>query len=104
MSHFYRRCNCDAEPEAVPAPAPPPAAAADEPPFDARDIVVPSPDQICASCECWGEGGRWIEPWDDQTAKDTLRRIYAKWTGTQDRPRAPDVDDGKQSDSDRGAT
>lgn len=60
------------QPAAAAAPA-----AASSPGYS---TFVPSAEQICASCDRWGVENRWIEPWDDAAAQQTLHRIYDKWT------------------------
>jgi hypothetical protein len=42
--------------------------------------LVPCADEICPSDVPWGEGDRWIEPWEDEAAADTVELLLAHWT------------------------
>jgi hypothetical protein len=38
-------------------------------------LRLPAADDICLPGQAWGEGGRWIEQWDNGSARDTVREI-----------------------------
>jgi hypothetical protein len=44
-----------------------------------KKLVAPSPDEIWRPGEPWGSGGRWIEPWDDDAARETIEKLLAHW-------------------------
>ncbi len=66
-----------------------------------RHLVLPTPDQICIGPESWGRDGRyvsrvsppscsllsvfahlvprWIEPWDDDSARQAIKKLEAIW-------------------------
>ena len=68
--------------ETAPAPAVAPWQHQSQP-----DLVLPTPDQICSDLDQWGVDGRWIEPWDEAKAKETLQRLWEVWQPSKRRPR-----------------
>lgn len=42
--------------------------------------LIPSADEICGPGAAWGEGDRWIEPWDEEAAADTVELLLSHWT------------------------
>lgn len=41
--------------------------------------IPPAADQICRPGEVWGTGGRWIEPWDEAAASETVEQLLSHW-------------------------
>ncbi|KAF5840009.1 hypothetical protein DUNSADRAFT_18046 [Dunaliella salina] len=55
-------------------PASPPAAPR------ARRYILPPPEEVCADPhENWGVGGKWIEPYDEAAALETIRLLRRRW-------------------------
>eukprot|EP00878_Enallax_costatus_P015250 GHUV01015968.1.p1 GENE.GHUV01015968.1~~GHUV01015968.1.p1 ORF type:complete len:808 (+),score=308.86 GHUV01015968.1:556-2979(+) len=49
--------------------------------------IPPTADQICRPGEEWGAGGRWIEPWDEAAALDTVDQLLSHWHRVQSNKR-----------------
>ncbi|GAX74898.1 hypothetical protein CEUSTIGMA_g2344.t1 [Chlamydomonas eustigma] len=41
--------------------------------------LIPGPEDICSSTELWGVDNKWVEPWDENLAQDTLSRLNEAW-------------------------
>jgi hypothetical protein len=43
------------------------------------NVRLPAPEEICLPGQAWGEGGRWIEPWDEAAARASVRELMEHW-------------------------
>lgn len=44
-------------------------------------MIMPPRELICSSCEDWGVDRRWFEPWDEQTAQQTISTLVRSYPG-----------------------
>ncbi len=48
---------------------------------DGKKRYMPRDDEMCVPGSKWGEGGRWIEPWDEAAALETVELLDSHWHG-----------------------
>jgi hypothetical protein len=42
-------------------------------------VRVPPPEEVCLPGQAWGEGGRWIEEWDEAAALESRKMLLDHW-------------------------
>lgn len=44
-----------------------------------KGVRVPPPEEVCLPGQAWGEGARWIEPWDEAAALESWAMVMNHW-------------------------